>query len=316
MSVVSVERKVADGINESGADGSLTLNYSVNLSSKNDGGPTALASTLLPQYGHSLLLWEPGWPNAGRFKCITRTPTTFPRNPKWVDVACVFSTVFGEATDTNPPGHGTGSSPLDKGSIATSRRPKVSSSNRDIEIPFYTDDSGALIKNTAGDQFQPPLMTTVRQTIYTIAWSEASIPAWVYTEKKYTNSVKFTIRGKTWAKDTLLIDSVSASEELEENAETFNNVTATVIGDKRTHNRKVLNEGLWHLPLGDSGNWVLQKRRCRINGVDADQPQPLASDGRQIDPADLKADPINTPHYLSLSEFESVSFSSYLPSVS
>jgi len=309
MSVVSVERKVADGIKENGADGSLTLNYSVNLSSKNDGGPTALASTLLPQYGDSLASWEAGFPNAGRFKCIDRTTETDNLNPRWIEVACIFSTRFGEGQES------TGIA-LDRGLPATSRRAKVSSSSRDIEVPFFKDSTGALVKNTAGDAFQPHLMTTIRQTVYTIADATPSIPSWVHAEKKYTNATAFTIRGKRWAKETLLIDSVSVSEEENSYSELFYNVTITVIGDARTHKREVLNEGLWQLPLGDTGNWAVQKRRCRINGEDADQPQPLASDGRQIDPAALKADPINTPHYLSLAEFTTANFSNYLPSVS
>jgi len=312
MAVVSVERKVSDGYSEAGADGSLTLNYSVNLGSKNDGAGVALASTLLPQYGDVLTSWEPTFPNSGRFKCITRTPTTFPRNPLWVDVACVFSTRFGEGQ--SGPSLSAGGVPLDRGQVATSRRTQVSSSSRDVEVPFDKDRDGTLVRNTAGDQFYPKLTTTVRQTVYTIQYADPSPPSWIYTEKKYTNGTAFTIRGKRWAQETLLIDAVSVSEEEDSHGEVFNNVTIVVIGDARGHKREVLNEGIWHFPNG--GRSATEKRRCRINGQDVDSPVPLDSDGIQITLLELDADPISVPHYLSLAEYPTANFTAYLPSVS
>ena len=312
MGVVSVSRLVSDGYSENGADGTLSLNYSVNLSSSNDGAGTALASTLLPAYGHSLSLWEPSFPNAYRFKCVTRTPTTTPRNPKWVTVACVFSTRFGEGQDSTS--LNAGGVPLDRGLPATSRRTRVSSSSRDIEVPFYKDATGTLIRNTAGDQFYPALTTTVRQTVYTIQYADPSPPSWIYTEKKYTNRTAFNIRGERWASESLLIDAVSVSEEEDSYNEIFNNITITVIGDARKHKREVLNEGIWHFPNG--GRESTEKRRCRINGVDVEQPVPLDSDGVQLTQLAIDADPVNTPHYLNLTEYPTANFSSLLPSVS
>jgi hypothetical protein len=282
---------------EQGADGTIPIRYRVHTTNRDDGSSVVLSSSLLPGYGDLLSSWKPGYVNASRFRCVSRNAVSISESPFWFEVECEFKTVFRERSDNEL-------QPLD-------RRAKVSKSDRDIVIPFIKDEvSQELIQNTAGDPFVPPLTTTIRQTNYTIRFNVSTLAAWMTDEKKYINDGAVSIRGTLWPAKTLLIDSVSFQDEVWQQADEYFAITVNLIGDKRTHVRNVLNDGLYEI-----SRVATDKRRCMIGGEPVQYPVPLDANGKQISAADLAANPTTAPQYLDFEEFPTNTFASLLPSL-
>jgi len=290
---------------ENGAEGEFTLRYFAFTDDADDQAPIVLASNLLPQYGNLLSTWEAGHPKASNFRCGARNAVPV-HGPMVFAVECEFS--------TNPAGGETEARYENRNVAPLNRRTEVSKSDRDIEVPFYSDPvAKSLHLNTAGDPFMPPLKTTERQSVYTVSWTTSRLSAWMSAEKKYINKDAVTIRGRRWDKETLLIQSVDHSDEVWESGVQYYKVTAHIVGWKRGWKRQILNAGLFELPAGTSS--FSKRRRCRIAGEPVTEPVPLAKAGYRIPESKLAADPVNAPYYLQLAEFEPIRFGGIIPSM-
>lgn len=281
---------------ETGSDGKVTIRYRVHTTNQDDGSTVVLGSSLLPKYGDLLATWKPGYPYAHRLKCTSRSAAST-ESPYWFEVDCEFATDAGDREKQERE-----SEPLD-------RPATISKSDRDVVVPFITDNaSGELIRNTAKDVFVPPLTTTIRQSVYTIKFRETVLGDVVTSEKKYVNAGSVNFRGKIWPAKTLLIDSINCDDEIWHQGDFYYPMTSTVIGDSRTHVRTVLNDGLYRI-----GRVPTAKSRCMVGGEPVQYPVPLNNDGGQISDAELAADPIGAPVYLDFEEFETINFATVFP---
>jgi hypothetical protein len=281
---------------ETGSDGKVTIRYRVHTTNSDDGSTVVLGSSSLPHYGDILSTWKPGYPYAHRLRCTSRSAAST-ESPYWFEVECEFTTgTFDRERQERD------AEPLD-------RPATISKSDRDVVVPFLTDtDTGELIQNTAKDVFVPPMTTTIRQSVYTIKYRATEIDDVVTSPNKYVNDGRVTFRGTRWDAKTLLIDSINFDDEIWHQGELYYPMTATVIGDERTHVRTVLNDGLYRI-----GRVPTAKSRCMVGGEPVQYPVPLDADGGQISDAELAADPLGAPVYLDFEEFETINFARIFP---
>ena len=283
---------------ETGSDGKVTIRYRVHTTNSDDGSTVVLGSSSLPKYGDLLATWKPGYPYAHRLKCTSRSAAST-ESPFWFEVDCEFAT-GGRGEDREKQDRKFG--PLDRAAT-------ISKSDRDVVVPFITDEStGELIQNTAKDVFTPPLTTTIRQSVFTIKYRLEKLDGVSTSVYKYVNSNRVTIRGQQWSPKTLLVDSINFDDEVWHQGEHYFPMTATVIGDDRTHVRTVLNDGLYRI-----GRVPTDKSRCMVGGEPVQYPVPLDADGGQISDADLAADPLGAPVYLDFQEYPTKNFARIFP---
>ncbi|MHC4877567.1 MAG: hypothetical protein ACYTGL_13810 [Planctomycetota bacterium] len=294
MAVEWVKRIGNRPADETGVDGSYPLRFKVKVDDAEDQAVGVLGYAGLPSHGDLLSLWEPLFARGNEFRCVHRHAVDTD-SPRVFEVECEFATQFDERADRHE-------RPLD-------RRATVDRVDRDITIPFLRTTDDALVTNTAGDPFSPPLTTTLRGAVYTVRYFSATIDAWHNDYRKLTNVSPIWIRGQQWPAKTLLINSVSIKDELWGQDQLFYGLTVVIHGDPRDHRRHVLNDGLFETPGGNAD----KRRRCRIGNREVTTPVPLNNDGEQIPEADLLADPVNAPVFLDLEEFEAVDFSAMLP---
>jgi hypothetical protein len=298
MAITNVVRTGRRPSTEDGLDGTVPLRFRVFSNSAQDGSPRVLADLRLPRYGDSLARWE-SWPTAGNFRCVKRTAVDIAESPLIFDVECLFSTKFSERDDKDV-------TPLD-------RRPHIVSRQHKIPVPWLTRHEaarlGELITNTAGDPYSPPLTTHVRQTHYSVQFTASNDEPWFHEVTDLINEKPLLIRGYEWPKETVLIDDIELGEWKWHQNQEYYPVTMTLIGDRRGHKRRELVRGTRELFNG-------KRRACRDeDGNPVTVPVPLDEDGRQIPFATLRTDPIDSPFFDYIQEFEAYDFDTLFPAM-
>lgn len=141
------------------------------------------------------------------------------------------------------------------------------------------------IVNTAGDPFDPPLMTDRPLTTCNITTNANAIPTWLFSLRNKVNDAALTIRGVTVPKKTALIRGLTISDERYKNGTLYYRIEIELLIDEQGHDVKVLNDGLHELDTLRSG--TEKRTHIMFDGEPISQPVPLDADGKRIDSDDL-----------------------------
>lgn len=150
----------------------------------------------------------------------------------------------------------------------------ISITTRKLTMVVEKDVDGKAIVNSAKDKFDPPVEQPISKITLTIQCNQASIS--LSTIESYTNSVNkydITICGMSVDSKCGYLDSISATWNPDnEHGYSWWTVTYKINIDTESFDREILDQGLYYL---DGGT----KKRIKVGGKDAEEPQRLDGSG-------------------------------------
>ena len=178
----------------------------------------------------------------------------------------------------------------------TDFRPVVSWGTQFVQTVLTKDVvTDEAIVNTAGDPFDPPLMTDRPLTTCNVVGNFTAIPTWLFSLRNKVNDSALTIRGVTVAAELALIRNLSISDARYKNGTIYYRVELELLIDEDGHKVKVLNDGMHELDTTRTGD---EKRtHIMFDGEPISQPVPLDADGKRISSDDLPASAVILDFY-------------------
>ncbi len=166
-------------------------------------------------------------------------------------------------------------------------RPQVTWGTQYVQRPLVVDaaDSSKKVLNTAGDPFDPPVMTDRPLTTCSISMNVAAIPSWIFSLRNKVNNAALTIRGVSIAEELALLRNLTISDDRYKNGTLYFRVEIELLIDEDGHKVKILNDGLHELDVSRTG--TEKRTHIMFDGEPISQPIPLDVDGKAISSDDL-----------------------------